>query len=456
MIARWPIIVALVASGVAAQGVGAQQAPPAGEAAALARQIEARFDVLPLTDGLALRPRFASPGRDVRSIEIAAGTIAIDGAPVTGAELRDRVGPDADLIVKLSYLDQATQRSLFEPPGAPPGDPPLAAPGPPPAPDAPPGARPLPPPALPDTPRRPERTRRYSGDRVRLGGGVTVGADELVTGDVVAIGGSARVLGEVRGEVVAVGGSVELGPNAIVSRDVVVVGGALRRDPSSTVGGSIHEVGLGSLDMSGWRWSRAPFENWWWGWTLGSAFALFSTLTRVAVLCLLAALVVLVGREQVERIGVVAAAEPLKSGAVGVLSQLLFLPVLIMTIVILVLTIIGIPLLVLVPFLVIGLLLVALVGFTSIGHYMGRIFGRRMGWAELGPYAATIVGILLIVSPLILARLLGLAGGLLFPMTFGLRLIATVVEYAAWTVGFGAVALLWFNRRRGAPLPAVP
>jgi hypothetical protein len=42
-------------------------------------------------------------------------------------------------------------------------------------------------------------------------------------------------------------------------------------------------------------------------------------------------------------------------------------------------------------------------------------------------------------------------------MTFGLRLIATVVEYAAWTIGFGAVALVWFHRRGpAAALPAVP
>jgi hypothetical protein len=441
------MVVALVACVVTADSVSAQQppSPPSAAVAALARQVEERFDVLPLTDGIALRPTAAASRSDVRSIEIVGGAIAVNGITVTGAELREKVGPDADLVIQLSYLDAVTRRAVFEPRTATPSGP--AAP---PAPVLPPA-----PPPPPDAPAAPARTRRYSGDRVRIGGGITVDEDELVTGDVIAIGGSARVHGEVQGEVVAVGGSVELGPNAVVSRDVVVVGGALRRDASSRVGGEIHEVGLGSVDLS--RWGRgAPFNAWWGESTLGSAFALFSTLTRIAVLCLLAALVVLLGREQVERIGTLAAAEPLKSGAVGLLSQLLFLPVLIMAIVILVLTIIGIPLLVMVPFLVLGLVLVALVGFTSIGHHVGRVFAGRMGWDAFGPYAATVAGILLIASPLILARLLGLAGGVLFPMTVGLRVIATIVEYAAWTVGFGAVALLWFHgRRRSAPVPAV-
>ena len=55
--------------------------------------------------------------------------------------------------------------------------------------------------------------------------------------------------------------------------------------------------------------------------------------TRLAVLCILASIVLLFGREHVERIGLRAASEPLKAGAVGLLIQLLFFPVLIVTIV---------------------------------------------------------------------------------------------------------------------------
>ena len=57
-------------------------------------QLERRFDVLPLQDGVMLRPRSRISG--VRSIEVHEGSIAVDGQSVTGAELRNRLGNDAD------------------------------------------------------------------------------------------------------------------------------------------------------------------------------------------------------------------------------------------------------------------------------------------------------------------------------------------------------------------------
>ncbi len=175
-------------------------------------------------------------------------------------------------------------------------------------------------------------------------------------------------------------------------------------------------------------------------------------MTRVAVLCLLAALVILLGRDHVGRISARAAAEPLKAGVIGLLAQLLLLPLLLVTIVLLVVTIIGIPLLALIPFVLLGLVVVALVGFTAVAYHIGHLLNARFGWVGGGPYATTIAGILIVVSPLLLARLLGLAGGVVFPMTLGLLVIGTILEYIAWTIGFGAVALARFHRPGPAAL----
>ena len=71
-----------------------------------------------------------------------------------------------------------------------------------------------------------------------------------------------------------------------------------------------------------------------------SGFLLVSTLTRAAVLCLLTALVVLLGGAYVDRVSARAVSEPVKAGAVGFLSQVLFLPLLIVTIVLLVVTVV--------------------------------------------------------------------------------------------------------------------
>jgi hypothetical protein len=434
MITRHLLAIALLVTAVAGTHASAQGGRPDPEE--LRRQVERRFEVLVVRDGLALRPR--APGRAPRTIEVRGGEIIVDGAPATGAELRDQLAADADLVIQLSYLDVETQRKLFEPSGGPTPQPPAPAPSVAPEPAAPPDFEPV-------------RNRR-SGERVRIGGSIRIDADEVVDGDVVAIGGSVRVLGEVRGEVVAIAGTVELGPNAVVRRDVTVVGGTIRRDPTARINGDVNEIGIGAIDLSGVRWTPPSLGALWWGWTLGAAYALVATLARVAVLCLLAALVVLLGRDYVERVSARAAAEPLKAGAIGFLAQILFLPILLITILLLVVTIIGIPLLALIPFAMLGLCIVALIGFTAVAYYVGRVVTARLGWGEGGPFGSTMAGVLLLISPVLLARLIGLGGGVLYPMTFGLGFIGFLVEYLAWTVGFGAVALARFNRPMPTPV----
>jgi hypothetical protein len=427
---------------VAAQTAG----PPAG----LRQQIEQRFDVLPVQDGLVLRPK--TPIRDVRWVEVADGVIRVDGAPLSGAELRTRLGDSASLVMQLSYLDPAARTTLFgaagatpsaqTPPAAPSTEAPPAAPAPPTAPTSP-------------TPPTPPTNRRETSGQFKMGGNITVPVDERVTDDVVVVGGSIDVFGEVRGNVVAVGGSVELGPESSVGGDVTVIGGTLRRDPKARVTGSVHEIGAGGDAATGVRLPRnraRGFPGFFGGRNTG--LALLATLTRVTVLCLLAALVILLGRGYVDLIGSRAAAEPMKAGAIGFLSQLLVIPVTIVTIVLLVITIIGIPLLVLVPFALLGLVVVALVGFTSVAHYVGSLMNTRFGWEGRGPYATTIAGILVLVSPMVLARIVGL-GGMLFPISVVLIVIGAIVEYLAWTIGFGAVAIARFSRfSRQAPPPA--
>lgn len=393
--------------------------------ASLRDRIEQRFDVLQLRNGVALKPRDSSSS--VRSIEVTSDEISIDGQPATGPELRQKLGnDDARLITELSYLTPDQQRELFtasRDTSAPAIVPPT-------------------PPEPPQLPRFERRTRgRRAGDRVQFGSSIHVREDEVVDGDVVAIGGSVTVDGEVRGDVVAVGGGLTLGPKAVVANNVVVVGGPLNRDVGARIGGRVQTVGVGNLNFGDMRWTANPLWLFW-GSMVGAAFALVFTLTRLAILCLLAALVVLFGRNYMERTADRVATETVKAGAIGFLSQLLFLPVLLITIVVLVMTIVGIPLLLLLPFVFLGLLIVAVVGFTAVGNRLGTLLMARLGRPSDNPYTTTIAGIILVLSPLLLARVLGLV----LPFTFGLSLIGMLLEYVAWTVGFGAVALARFSR----------
>jgi hypothetical protein len=422
-------------------GVSPAAAQTAADREALGSQIAQRFDVRPVQGGVVLIPKDDSRG--VRSIELTGGAIAIDGEPVTGAELRRRLDADADPILRLSYLDPAAQRALFE--GRGPGLPtPPAAPALPPPPAA--EAAPEPAPAPEAGPRR--RGGPRSSDRVRIGGGVRVGPDEVINGDVVAIGGDADVDGQVRGDAVAIFGDLELGPSANVTGDAVVVGGALRRDPAARVGGEINEIGLGDVNYGGWwRWPFMGPPGPLFGSSFGSAFALISTGTRLAIYCILASVVLLFGRGYVGRVSERAASEPVKAGAVGFLIQLLFFPVLIASIVVMVVTIIGIPLLVLVPFGLLAFALLCFVGFTAVTYDVGRLATQRYGGDGQNPYLVAVVGMAVLLSPVLLSRLIGFGGPMLWPITASLLALGLLVEYVVWTVGLGAVALLKFDRR---------
>src|SRR5688572_22123426 len=98
-------------------------------------RLRARYDVLALQNGIALVPRQGDGG--IRIIEIREGAVAINGEEMTGRELRDRLGQDAELVLRVTYLALADQRQLATTSAAAPPVPSAApvppAPAPPPA-----------------------------------------------------------------------------------------------------------------------------------------------------------------------------------------------------------------------------------------------------------------------------------------------------------------------------------
>lgn len=396
----------------------------------LRTRLETRFEIVPIANGVVLTPRFKT---SIRSIELSDATIAIDGAPVTGRELSDRLGPaDTDMVLQLSYLDSAARRSLAagKTPPAKPADPAPSV-------DS--------PPMEPEAPRIPRARRRE--DIVRIGGSVSVDSDEYVRGDVVVIGGSANIDGEVNGDVAVVGGSARLGPKADVRGDITVVGGGLARDPGAITRGAINEVGFGGIPWRG-EWGRR--DSWDWMDGIYPVARLTGTLVRVMLLILLTTLVLFVAKPPVEQIADRVAADPVKSWFVGFLAEMLFIPVLIMAAVVLAISIIGIPLLLLLPVAIVALLVVMLVGFTAVAYHIGRLLQDKVDALRSRPYAATFAGILLIVSPVLLARLVGLTGDLGF-VVWPIAAVGFLLEYSVWTAGLGAAALVRFNRPAQPP-----
>ena len=422
--------------------VGAQRSGE--DRQALRERIEQRYDVVPLSDGIALRPK--TRGRDVRLIEVTDGAIAINGSTVSGRELRDRAGADAEAILRLSYLTAAEQRELFAPPL------PAAVP------DTPPVERAEPPAVEPrsSAPAPPRRARRTSGDRVRVFGDVVVHEDEQIDGEVIAVLGSVRVDGEVSDQVVAVLGSVNLGPSAVVRGDIVSVGGRVHRAAGAQAHRAVTEVSLGD---SGMRVHMSPwFDDWGWGpfvWfeEFGALPRLVGTGIRACLLLLLAGIALVVARRSVDASAQRVSDNPVRATLIGLVAQVMILPVLIVTAIVLAISIVGIPLLLLLPFVVLFLIMMAVVGFTGTAAAIGGFVRRRFAPGPAGAFVSVAVGIFVILLPLLIGRMLAVAGWPATPLAFLLIATGFAVELLAWASGFGAVLTNAFTRWQARRAP---
>jgi hypothetical protein len=439
----------VAASALAAASISLAQGPAApGSAAPLTAAergvrdaVLSRFRALPVQNGIVLVPLSRVEGVD--NIELREGTVAINGRVVTGGEVRQLLGRDAGPVLELSYLGVDQQRRLLvvgeaartEPP------PTVAEPRP-----------PEPPPAA----GAPERQyRRQAETRVRVGGSVTVPEDEEVNGPVVAVFGSVTVNGRVRDNVVAVGGNVHLGPTADVRGDVVAVGGSVDRDSSASVSGQISEVSFPPINIHprwhfGWNW--VP-------WIDGGPWRLVSllgSLLRMALFTLLATLILLVAPRAVQRVEWAVTSQPWKSVIVGLLAQLFFVPVLVIAVIVLAVSIIGIPLLVLVPFGVLAFFVALILGFTGAALGIARLVQRRFDWSEPGTFSMLIVGLVSVWGITVLGRLVAFGGGPVSVMAALLLFTGFVVEYAVWTVGLGGALLTRFGRFGALPVSVPP
>lgn len=409
-------------------------------------RVEARYQVLPLRGGIALLPKYGDT--DIQSLELSDGQIAINGAPVTGAELDERIGADAADIRRLSFMDPDERRVLF---GI--GPSPGTAEG-----------------IVPDTTaadttlveEEDEEDENQegidvggSGDRVRVGAGIEVEEGEVIDGDVVAVGGSVSVDGTVEGDVVAVGGGVHLGPNAVVDGEVTSVGGTIDREPGAVVHGTVNEVAF------------APHIGWHEDWGPGPFFAgvtgLIGTIVWIAVLILLVCLAYLLARRPIERMEYRVATSAWKAALVGLVAQLLFVPALVLTCVVLAISIIGIPFLLLVPFAILALVIGSLLGFAAVAKRLGNVAESRFGWHHANPYISLLIGVGLIMLMSFFGHALGVVGGPLGIFGTVLTILGFIAQYVAWTIGMGVLLLTRFGTRyrwsdgdTPEPVPAPP
>ena len=453
-----PVRALALAGALALTGLAALAAPAtlsAADSAAesdLSERVRARFEVDVLREGLLLRP--ATPGGVIRSIELADdGEVLVNGKAFEESELESFLGADGALVVELVRLDPDERRVRLglKPAGteAVDGDEEI-------------GVQ-VEVPGLPNVRVHASKEDRISvGRSIHLEAGETardvvcigcsVEIDGSTSGDAVAVGGSVRIGsgGHVGGNTVAVGGSTDVEAGAVIEGDAVAVGGAVEVDEGGRIEGQRSSVGWGGRVLGPWGDSWMPFGF------MTTVGGLFWAIFRTLFLALLVGLCLLVARPAVTVAARRVTTEPWKAVFAGLLTQLLFLPVLVLVTVILAVSIIGIPLLVLVPVAVVALIVGALVGFAAVAEVLGRSLEARFGARLASPFLIALVGVTAIQGVTLVGRVIGLPAGVLGFFGFGLIALGFCIKYAAWTLGLGAMTLVALGRDWRQPaLPAL-
>lgn len=295
---------------------------------------------------------------------------------------------------------------------------------------------------------------RIVGARIAIGRSIHVAADEEVSDTVVVVGGSLRVDGRVRDGVVVVGGNLEVGPSSDVRGEIVVVGGRIVREGGAQIRGSVTDISFG--DWTTWTLGGLSLPVVDFG-DFGRWLTLLGTAFRVAFLAVLMWLIILAARAPVARIGRSAAAEPGRAFAIGLAAAVLFVPVLILGSLALIITIVGIPLVALaVPLALVVAFLALVLGFTAIACRLGEWVEDRLGWRADSALLATTIGLLLILGPTLIARVLGVAPAPLQMVGWGLLITGIFIEAVVWTTGLGATLMTGFGRWSTAPPPPPP
>jgi uncharacterized RDD family membrane protein YckC len=255
---------------------------------------------------------------------------------------------------------------------------------------------------------------------------VSIFGDTRVTGEVhdsaVAVFGNTYIDGKIDGDAVSVLGNMQLGPHAEVGGDVATIGGTVQRDPAAIVHGNVQNVistdfgGTGPIRtwirhclLYGRPLSLAPGLGWAWGLAL-TFLALYAALA-------------LLFREGLTRCVQTFETQPGQSVLAALIAMLLT-PVLV---VLLCITVIGIPA---VPFVLLALFCVALFGKAVMLAWVGwRVAGRH----DAGPLSHPAVAVLIGGALVLVLYLVPVLGFLVYKLlgVLGLGAVVYTVILAA-------------------------
>ena len=262
---------------------------------------------------------------------------------------------------------------------------------------------------------------------IRLGEDVVVDRDEIVQGDVLVAGADVFVEGEVDGNVYVLMGDLFVEGRGTILADAVSLGGRVSLDDGSTVHGRRFDAPASASGVLPGLWSGAGGLAWLVHWS------------RVAVLALLIVLGFHVVHDRMQRVarhGNESTGRDLLSGA---LWFSVVLGVFVVASVGLVISVIGIPVVVvLIAAFGTAVLLAYAVGCHVVGHHLLERFGHGAHDAEQRPWQAALIGMAVLEVPALVALVFASSdpGS---AAVVGLRGLDGLLKFCTLAIGVGAM-----------------
>ncbi len=285
---------------------------------------------------------------------------------------------------------------------------------------------------------------RKRNELVKFGDDVVVKEDEKISGSVVVFGGTATIAGTVTKDVVVFGGDLIAEETADIRGSAVCFGGEINKKPGAKIGDQ--EVGFGKFPFG---LTIGPFIGLQsFGGLIDRGVSVFARIICLGLLLLFGAGTLFFFPEPLRRVSEAVDRNLVKNGLVGLLGEIMLLPLLLVISIILCVSIIGIPLLFLIiPLSLLGVFAAAFLGYLGVAMFAGNFVSGRMSGPIASEQKTLVIGIIALLVFDILAAVVGLTGGVLWPVKVALGFTGGVVGYLAMTIGFGAVIMTRFGTR---------
>ncbi len=264
------------------------------------------------------------------------------------------------------------------------------------------------------------------GDIAVFGGNLDI--QGTVKGDAAVFGGNTTNKGTIAGDLLVIGGTVLLDSGSVVEGNINMVGGTVDRDENAVVLGDIESVEIEALQKVLPRISRAfRFPRM----LPGARF--FPRLIFIGLLVVLYVfnlLILLMFPQGIDRVAAKIQHSVWASVGLGLAMEILFTPLIVLFAV----SIIGIPLIILLP---LAVFLGTLFGFSALSFVLGERVAQGMNWkisSRVGIFSLGWIAIMII--PIVT--------GLIGPPVL---IIGFVIVYVALTIGLGSVIYAIIKRR---------